>query len=465
MIGCIYNRLSKESIVSILQQIKSDIEILKTEIVKAINEATTGEQLEKVVFMNTYKQAQLKRLTLIIESGIIPNEYYSSISKKKYYPSPAELILRPQIIPLVKHSFFCAKNSRKKTGLPESSIKILADDSSTVLSFFLEHDGNKKYPRGSYAVVKKGFSNAPTAKLRWAVKIYRESVMGLSDETHEMRVAMRAAYCYKQLGREGFVFRRNDKQYLVSNWLTGACLVDLDAKTIASIPMSRRIVMAISLLRELNILHKQGLIHNDIKPDNIMIDHGKLNLVDLDSVRPIHEMPLWGLTPIYSKRYLASAQLNFDAEYNKKELYLKFNKKTDIAALGWSLIVLFPEIYLLKSKRKTVEIEAGLHFSYEGFSLGHGPKYKDYPELQKLLKSMTLYNHEDQKFSHEYIEMLYEILPNHFDYKLYLKEDRLIGLGDALSSEDGVKAFRDIEIELLGYSQRVETVNGKCRAQ
>jgi hypothetical protein len=45
-------------------------------------------------------------------------------------------------------------------------------------------------------------------------------------------------------------------------------------------------------------------------------------------------------------------------------------------------------------------------------------------------------------------------------YQQYLEEDKLVGLGSELSAEDGEKAFKEIEVELLGYNQRLETVRG-----
>ena len=46
----------------------------------------------------------------------------------------------------------------------------------------------------------------------------------------------------------------------------------------------------------------------------------------------------------------------------------------------------------------------------------------------------------------------------HLDHEKYPEEDPLVGLGSDLSAEDGEKAFREIEVELLGYNQRADAM-------
>jgi serine/threonine protein kinase len=403
----------------------------------------------------------LNELELILESGIIPKKYFSIINKQTYYPSTEERQMQSKPLPAAKHSFFCGKNSRKSSEEQKlSNFTVARDDLSKVMDFFIEHKADKKYPCGSFAAkVKKGFTEAENDTPKYAIKIFNKNMFS-GNTIHELRLAMRAAYCYKQLGREGVSFRRNEKQYLVSEWLMGASLDNANVEEIQSMPIPRRIVMAISLLRELYIFHKQRLIHNDIKPSNVMVNYGRLNFIDLDSVRPKNEAPLHGTTPIYTDRYLPTAQMSFDATYHPRNLFLKFNEKTDIYAMGITLAYLFPEIYKPRDEDQEIKVNGGPPdtFTFRTVVLTHGSKYGEHTELQKLLKQMVFQEQSSSITANELIDAFKKVLPTYPDHEKYLEEDRLVNLGIDLSSTDAEKAFKEIEIELLGYNQRSEAV-------
>lgn len=72
-------------------------------------------------------------------------------------------------------------------------------------------------------------------------------------------------------------------------------------------------------------VHRQGLIHNDIKPSYVLVSDGRLNFVDLDSVRPKNEVPLYALTPMYTERLLLKLQMSYNAKHNPGNLYLQFD--------------------------------------------------------------------------------------------------------------------------------------------
>lgn len=454
----------------ILQQIRSDAKFLKELItslrsylivVESNGGRLTGEELEKTLATTgASNRAKLKKLELILESGIIPDKYRSIITKQTYYPSEDELRQKSEMtLPPAKHSFFCIKSSRKKTGLPHSIYKIISDNESSILSFFMEHKEDKSYPEGGFGKIKQGSLESSRFTPKFAIKIYHKNIF--SDNTvHELRLAMRAAYCAKQLGRQGYAFRINYKQYMVSEWLKGENLEDADQDEIQAMPIPRRIVMAISLLRELHVFHQQGLIHNDIKPSNVLVNFGKLKFVDFDSIRPKNEMP-FSRTPIYSERFLPTAQMSFDAAHSPGDLYLKFDEKTDLFAMGITLAHLFQEIYIPQEEDREVKVNRGSirTHTFQTFSLLHGPKYKEHPELQKLLNNMISQKRDELSTVSDYIDELKRILATYPDYEQYLDEDTHLDVGLELTAEDGEKAFREIEVELLGYNQRVASVN------
>lgn len=325
----------------ILQQVRSDAEFLRN-LIHSIRSGN-GTRVVRNGFLLTDNEleAALKRLEIMLESRIIPKEYYSMITNKTYYPSREEKRIQSKPLPVAKHSLFAVKNSRKDTKQKRSNIILLRDNATRVTNFFMEHKDDKHYPSGGFAIkVKKGFPDESNSTPKYAVKIYRQNLFS-DNEIHGLRISMRAAYCYKQLGREGLSFRYHGKQYMVTEWLSGSSLQNADVAQIQSMPMSRRIVMAISILRELAMLHNQGLLHNDIKPDNMIVNFGQLRFVDLDSVRPKNEIPQHGITPMYTERYLPGPEMSLEATQYPADLYLKFNEKTDLYAMGLTLAHLF----------------------------------------------------------------------------------------------------------------------------
>lgn len=463
----------KDYFVGILPQVRSDIEYLRNLIlslrsgsstVTADGRRLTGEALEAALEKaRAGLRADLKRLELIIEAGIIPDKYRTVTTKETYYPSPEELTKKSEPLPTAKYTMFSVKQSRKESGAANSIFKVVRSDASRLTDFFIEHKEDKIYPKGGFAAkVKKGYLTEGSTEPKYAVKIYHKNMF--SDDTiHELRIAMRATYCYKQLGREGFAFRRNGKQYMVTEWLQGATLDCANQESIQSMPIPRRIVMAISLLRELSILHKQGLIHNDIKPGNVMVNYGKLSFVDLDSVRPKNEMPLHGTTPMFTNTYLPNPQMSYDAGHNSGGLYLKFNEETDMYAMGITLAHLFQEIYTPRPEAREIKVtggSTGATHTFNTFSLVRGTKYAEHPVLQKLLKQMVFQEDPTLIPIDKLIEAFQTALSTYPDYEQYLGEDKLVGLGSELSAEDGAKAFNEIEVELLEYNQRLEAVRG-----
>ncbi|MDP3561972.1 MAG: hypothetical protein Q8R83_07330 [Legionellaceae bacterium] len=400
--------------------------------------------------------ANLRQLELILEAGVIPHQYKSVITQEMHYPSPEERIKKAEPLPIAKYTMFSIKRSRKESTLSNSVFNIIRTDTTRLTGFFVEHRGNKDYPDGGFAAkVKKGYLCDGSEGPKYAVKIYRD------NNKHTLRMAMRAAYCYKQLGRDGFVFRRNNKQYMVTQWLQGKALDYATPQDIQSMPIPRRIVMAISLLRELSILHRQGLIHNDIKPGNVMVSDGKLNFVDLDSVRPKNEIPLYGVVPVCTSDFLPNPRMIYDLKHDATDLYLKFNEATDRYAMGITLVYLFPEIYTPHWETCGTTIKKGtkdVRYTFNKVSLIHGKKYNSHPQLQKCLKKLVS-GSDSVVTIDQFIAAFQTVLSTDYcGYEQYLKEDRLVGLGSELVITDGAQAFKEIEIELLRYNQMAEAL-------
>lgn len=80
-------------------------------------------------------------------------------------------------------------------------------------------------------------------------------------------------------------FTENDTAYIVMEYLDGVDLREY-LNTNGTIPARNAFEMMLPLMRALEKMHKQGIIHRDIAPDNIMrLDNGKLKLTDFGSAR------------------------------------------------------------------------------------------------------------------------------------------------------------------------------------
>lgn len=454
----------------IMQHISEDIEHLKTYMTRLSSGYATvtvngrvledNERDDELRLAKLETEVELKRLETILESGFLPKNYYSNISAQTFYPTLEEKMNQSQHLPLGKHSFFCVKTSRKQSNQLQSSYAIAHEDRIQVMKFFIEHRDNSDYPNGGFAKkVKQGFIAEGSSEPNYAIKIFKKNIYS-GDMSHELRMAMRAAYCYQQLGRTALSFRYKSKQYLVSEWLTGDDLDSADEEEIKALPISRRIVMAISLLRELNILHSQGLIHCDIKPGNVKISPGALHFFDMDSVRPANEGAVFGRSPMHTKRYLPNAKLSFDASYHPEKLFLKLNERTDLYALGITLVYLFPDIYQPLDQDIDVPVDetTPATYSFPTVVLDHGSRYHEHPALQKLLKQM-IYQQESTPITAEYfIEALQRILFTYPDYEHYLEEDKLATMVKKASPIDCENAFKEIDIEVMQFNQRHNTV-------
>jgi transcriptional regulator with GAF, ATPase, and Fis domain/tetratricopeptide (TPR) repeat protein len=74
-----------------------------------------------------------------------------------------------------------------------------------------------------------------------------------------------------------------DRTYLVAPWYPGG---DLDAACERPTPIEERLRAAVAALRALVFLHEQGVVHGDVKPQNVVFDeNGAARLIDLGLAR------------------------------------------------------------------------------------------------------------------------------------------------------------------------------------
>ena len=172
------------------------------------------------------------------------------------------------------------------------------------------------------------------------------------------------------------------------------------------------------LLSALSYLHKQGVIHNDIKPENILITRtdDSLKLIDfgLATTDAWYIMKQLGCTPAYASPELQSQQADIDA-------------RSDIYSVGLIIQDIFPTLYKSIKKRCTQH--------------NPGKRYADITALQ------TAWNNRNRtpKALLLALSLLIMILPTLYIIKSIVSENQKQRHQQELISE--------IETELTAYYQ------------
>lgn len=388
--------------------------------------------LQHLIALKIY---EMRKLQTILASRIIPEHYFSQITGLTYFHTPEE---KTKIPFLPSHFSLCVKKSRKNTGQYNSSF-ILSRPHKTPIRFLAEHRPTKNYPQGTYAKsVKQGFEGS---ELKYAMKVFKPKNPAL-----ELSLAMRASFCLKLLGREtATVFCNNDKRYLLSDWQTGQ---NLTMETAQQFTIADRVLFAMQLTRELNILHANGIIHRDVKPENVILSK-KLTLIDFDSVSAKGELSTHA---IYTPRFLSS-QLYLESIHNN---FTNFNEKSDMYALGLTLGILFAELFspqLVTNQMNDPDISSVL--KHETLQLQRTSEYANHKHLWELIFTLVTESCPDtissflQDLSQLYIEEYHQTLPDDFD------------VGEKIPRVCGKTEFEQIEKEISVYLRHTQIHNDR----
>ena len=80
-------------------------------------------------------------------------------------------------------------------------------------------------------------------------------------------------------------FEANNTAYIVMEYVEGTNFIDLAKQRGGRIPADELFRLIEPLFTALSAMHKAGLIHRDISPDNLMLEHGSVRLLDFGCAR------------------------------------------------------------------------------------------------------------------------------------------------------------------------------------
>lgn len=80
-------------------------------------------------------------------------------------------------------------------------------------------------------------------------------------------------------------FEANNTAYIIMEYIEGTTLRELVRQKGCPIPPSELFPIIQPLFQTLSVMHENGLIHRDISPDNMMLEHGSIRLLDFGCAR------------------------------------------------------------------------------------------------------------------------------------------------------------------------------------
>ena len=353
--------------------------------------ALTGVVLEAVKKNNLRKLMILSAcLEDLLACKVMPDKYISLADGYLYRAQTYQCLLQP--LPVSSFIHFAVKQTRKLAEIPQSVVLIETDNGAPVMQFSLEHAD--EYLKGEFSTtVKRGYAcfAESLAVAIYAIKAYNDSAFS-DEKTQPLAVAMRSAYFARLLGRTGFAFVFQNKKYLVTDWCQGRSLNEMSSDAVKAIPIEKRVKHLLNLVRQLAILHRLGLIHGDIKPENIMLPDdpdGVAMLIDLDSVRIPDELRKVSeiCTPAFLEDHVL---LKLLSNQSISECY---DMKSDLHAFALSMAYLFPDLAIPRDVEESVTTHDGddtVKFTREKIRLSVGKEYAKHQILADTIFSLVV---------------------------------------------------------------------------
>ena len=201
----------------------------------------------------------------------------------------------------------------------------------------------------------------------------------------------------KNLSEIKYLFINNNEIFYFENHYDAITLTNFLRKNKFSI--DNLIFIISEICNGLNELHKNGIIHRDIKPDNIIIENGNIRITDYNIARNYQENKKFDTQYLGTKDFAAPEQYGFE----------QTTIKSDIFGLGKTIEFLIKneefveKVFFEKIVAKCIEIDPKNRFN-------------SVDEIMKLIiKKMDddikkqLINAKELGFSKEEIDLIYKI--------------------------------------------------------
>ena len=159
---------------------------------------------------------------------------------------------------------------------------------------------------------------------RWTVKTYSDAKQKFLQEGQTL-----GQFNHLGIVRVFYYFEENNTAYMVMEYLQGCSLADLLKQRGGKFRESEALHYIQKICQGLEVLHQSQFLHQDIKPDNVMLTKDdRVVLIDFGAARDFNPRNSQRFTPIFTPGYAPLEQ------YGQT---LKFGTFTDIYALGATL--------------------------------------------------------------------------------------------------------------------------------
>ncbi|MBI2473196.1 protein kinase [Candidatus Uhrbacteria bacterium] len=131
---------------------------------------------------------------------------------------------------------------------------------------------HKVFGKRAIKLVSQGFSSSPTLRIRFENEA---KIMNQLNNPHVVNV-----YDMGEVGEFP-----DDHPYIIMEYMPGGCLADhLDE--FGAMPCRQAVHVTIAILKGLQAAHDQGIVHRDVKPQNILFDlNGNVKVADFGIAR------------------------------------------------------------------------------------------------------------------------------------------------------------------------------------
>ena len=159
---------------------------------------------------------------------------------------------------------------------------------------------------------------------RWTLKTYSDAKQKFLQEGQTL-----GRFNHPGIVRVFYYFEENNTAYMVMEYLQGRSLADLLRQRGGKLKESEALHYIQKICRGLEVLHKSQFLHQDIKPDNVMLTKDeRVVLIDFGAARDFNPRSSQPFIPMFTPGYAPLEQ------YGQA---LKFGTFTDIYALGATL--------------------------------------------------------------------------------------------------------------------------------